>query len=407
MRITECAELEAHAAKNPGPETWLRFWLAVFGLGAGALREAGILREGVAALQVPEDPYALVAAGRYAESLGDWSGAITAFGRAQALRKRNPAIALCRAHALARLGRFDDADRLFASVGAAYAWPARITRMGTAFWNELSRNPPALPDESGWRWIVKPRSRLGTVVLVSMDGNYANRYAPPLLANWKSLRAQSSDTSSARTLHLHMHLINAEQALCSQLATLAVEAGCCSVALETLPLPALQQIATNGSTAEHRTWFACARLRVLPWWLERASDGVLVTDVDIEWLATPSSLWHDLGDASAASVRFDPRKRALWEEWYLTLALFRADERGRAMARDLGRYVSHFLNQGDGLWSLDQAALWSVFARHGGPVGLQPGFGAVAGLSPALVQLPGQPVQPSGLISTSVASLRV
>lgn len=398
--IAACAELEAEVARTPTPECWLRFWLAIRSLGATALRESGFLRPGEPSLQLPAgDPYALVAAGRYAETLGDWSSAVAAFERAHALRSRNPAMALCRAHALARLGRLDEADRLFSGVGKACAWPARTTRMGDPFWRGLDARPPALPDGGGWEWLVPPPDGLSTVVLVSMDGGYAQRYAARLLASWKALQSHPAG------LHLHIQLVNTDQPLNGQLAALAAEAGHCSAAVEAVRLPALPVPPTLQHMAEHRTWFACARLRVLPWWLERVTEGVVVTDVDIEFLASPLVLWRELGAAAAGAVRFDPRARSLWEEWYLTLALFRASTAGRTIARDLAHYVAHFLDHGEGLWSLDQAALWSCFARHGGAVGLEAGTGAIAALSPEHVQLPGRPRHPDALLRTSVGSL--
>lgn len=409
---------EQKMAQAPSAQAWVRLWMASAQLGQADLVQAGCWHDGVVRVP-PDSPHVCLAAGRVAESHGALSQALQAYEAAQRLRPQDPLAAIWRAHVLARLGRYAQADALFALVGQTYAWPARVTRMGVDWWAGLDQGRTLV---QAWPldgdWLVPAPSRVGTVVLVSCDGAYWLRYGADLLRSWAALLQKQGgglgvgpDAAAGRVpLCLHVQLLNADAAVQAQVAALARQVGAVSVCHVQVALPSLPSFGPQSQRmAEHRTWFAAARLLCLPAWLERVDEGVVVTDLDVQWHADPREVWALMGHASAGAVRFDSRQRVLWEEWYMTLAAFRATPQGKSVASDVARYVAHFLHQGDGVWGLDQAALWSVFAKHGGPLGLEgarPGSAVVA-LPPSAVRWRGGPAHALALLSTGVASQAV
>lgn len=404
MSIARIQELELSLAREPQIATWVELWCATFRMGIAELRELGAIRESDGLMHIPAgNPYAFLAAGWHIEQHGEWDKALGLFERAHQLRPDNMMAATCRAHALARVGRLEEADALFAQVGEKYGWPARVTRLGDAPLAKIFACAPPPADASQWRWLVEPPSHPGTVVLVSLDGRYAQSYAQSFLASWKRMLGTGSASAG---LHVHMHLVNADTHTREAVANLVRWAGQASLAYEDIVIPDAAYPRTMNHMEEARTWYACARLRVLPWWLARAREGVVVTDVDVEFVRSPEVLWQELGSAVAGAVRLDPRSYPLWQEWSMSLALFRTHHEGMVIARDLAAYASYFLERGDGMWGLDQAALWSVFARHGGPIGQKVGSsGKVAGLLPELVQVPGGGASLHTVLRTSVASV--
>lgn len=411
MKIQEIQALELRLAQNPKESNWKKLFSAMYYMGELQLRELGAIKEGESSLQIPQDnPYAWFATGRYAALSGAWTNAVDVYDRALALRPQDVPTMLWKAEAMARLGRLDEASVLFEHVGKTFAWPSRITRMGHEAWETIKKQAPAPIDESQWEWLVSPPKDVGTVVLVSLDGRYAQRYAESFLESWRVLEKQplatedrASDISGA--LHLHLHLVNADAATQALVKNWVLAAGQASLAYEEISLPALVQDDEINHAAEARTWYACARLRILPWWVERAEDGILITDVDVHFLRSPLELWPALGQGSAGAVRFNPSTRMLWEEWYMTLFMVRATPKGQEIANDLAAYVSYFLDRGDGFWVLDQAALWSAFAKHGGPIGhALPTRPDVVPLAPNWVRSPSSPAYPEAVIESSVAS---
>ena len=396
----------------PSAQAWVHLWTASVHLGQAQLRQAGCMQGET--LRLPADvPQLWLAVGRYAEAQGDWAQALRAYEQAQRLRPQDRLAAIWRAHVLARLGRLSEADALFESVGVHCAWPARVTRMGTAWWETLlnAPSPETLVPASAGEWCVPAPLQVGTAVLVSCDGTYWERYGAGLLESWSGQAQAAADdwTADAQNtpqVWLHVQLLNASATVVADARDRALAVGGVSVCHASVTLPPLPTFGPQTQRmAEHRTWFAAARLQCLPWWLARAKTGVVVTDLDVQWHADPRTVWAQMGSASAGAVRFDPRQRVLWEEWYMTLAAFRADASGRAVASDVARYVTHFLQQEQGLWGLDQAALWSAFARHGGPIGLQTASREVVAALPAsLVRWPGGPAHAQAILSTGVAS---
>ena len=137
--------------------------------------------------------------------------------------------------------------------------------------------------------------------------------------------------------------------------------------------------------------------------LERARTGVIVTDADIEWLRSPCAVWDAMGGSAAGSLRYE--SRLLGEQWYMTLAAFRSTTKGAEIARQVAAYVSRFLDSGDGIWILDQMALWSIFAKFGSAVGNSPATsGDIAALAPEFVKQPDTPGTSMAVMATKVAS---
>ncbi len=394
---------------------WVDLWLAVARLGPSYLHASGIIEAGQTQMQLPtHDPWAWLAAARMAESYGEWSSALSAYEHAQNLRPHDLMTQLWRAHCLARLGRLEEADTLMQVVGRSYAWPARITRMGEHFWRELDRQPPGTSGELYWDWLVPPphwhasqrrlSQPLDTVILIAMDGVYWERYAERVLGSWQQMLTAATAAGASTAMHLHIHLMNATASQRDSATARMQHGPQLSLCHEELILPIAQEEQARYMR-EHRTWYACSRLRILPWWLAQCHTGVIITDADITWQRSPLQVWQAVGAATVGCVRSDPRARILWEDWYLSLAAFRASNYGQHIAAHLAAYVDFFLRCGDGVWALDRAALWSVFARHGAAMALEPPRSQhIAALPAGLIHWPGAPHHNSAILATATAS---
>jgi|GEM_PF-3784920 len=199
----------------PSAQAWVHLWTASVHLGQAQLRQAGCMQGET--LRLPADvPQLWLAVGRYAEAQGDWAQALRAYEQAQRLRPQDRLAAIWRAHVLARLGRLSEADALFESVGVHCAWPARVTRMGTAWWETLlnAPSPETLVPASAGEWCVPAPLQVGTAVLVSCDGTYWERYGAGLLESWSGQAQAAADdwTADAQNtpqVWLHVQLLNA------------------------------------------------------------------------------------------------------------------------------------------------------------------------------------------------------
>ena len=347
--------------RHSGP-VWRRLFTDSIAPDHVDLEQRGWLIAGTGKIKAPgNDPWALLSVARLLQLSGAEVPALEALEQAQRLRPGNLLIMLWRAHGLARLGRLEQADALFEQVGRRFSEPARITRMGSRGWNWVLATHFEPETDAAWEWLVRPPEDLRTLLLVSVDGRYWLHYGRRLLESWTAATRNDGDAAA-----LHVHLINADAATQRQAMQLA-QANCrVSLCHERLALPVVTEDHSGRTAPDHATWFACKRLLVLPWWLDRVQEGVVLTDVDTVWHGNPSRLWPALrcGEYPADAGGVALHKGMLWEDWYLTLSVFRATDHARAVARDAAAYVQRFLSQGEGVWLLDQTALWSTFERH-------------------------------------------
>lgn len=408
MSLPAFCDLELQLYRKPSRTSWFHFlYTTLEKITLQELQAMGLARDDTHSFVFSlRDPCALLAVGSFLVRSGQYEEGLDLLDRSQDFAPTNRITMLWRAMALAQLKRFDEADSLFATVGKQFASPARVCRMGGRFWNEMATlTPPAALDQT---WLTAPPANPDTVVLVSMDSHYALQYAGPLLHSWaRMLDDGDSAQRFAGRAHLHIHLVNADAPAQAHVIEAIGNARAASATNESIAVPDIEAMkqADPLYMAEARTWYACARLRVLPWWLGQATTGVIVTDADIEWLRSPCRIWETMGNSAAGSPRFE--SRWLGEQWYMTLAAFRSSPRGREIANQVATYVSRFLDSGDGIWSLDQMALWSIFAKFGSAVGAAPATsGDIAALPTDLVRQHDSPGTPMAVLSTSTGSLQ-
>lgn len=392
-----------HAGRLAGP-VWLRLFTDSVALNHLDLQQRGWL-SATGKMQLPaSNPWALLAGARFLQWRGADAKALEALEHAQRLRPADLLITLWRAHGLARLRRLDEADELFQEVGQRFSEPARITRMGSRGWNWVLATSFEPETDAAWTWLVRPPDDIRTLLLVSVDGRYWLHYGKRLLASWTAATRNDGDAAV-----LHVHLINADAATQRQATQLALANWRVSLCHEKLVLPELTADDSGRNAPDHATWFACKRLLVLPWWLARVRDGVVMTDVDTVWRRSPNLIWPAVqcGEQPADVGGVTLNKPLIWEDWSMTLSAFRATAQAGIAARDVAAYAHRFLAQGEGVWLLDQMALWSTYERHDWRNSQQAGHDGprVAVLTDDWIDWGDGPAKASALLWTSIASL--
>ncbi len=408
IRLQEVLDrLETEQEGRHNGLVWMQLFANSIALNHEDLLSRGWLDPGTGRAELPpNNPWALLTLARYLQSIGVESQALQVLDHAQTLRPGNLLIKLWRAHGMARLGQWEQADELFEFVGRRYGSPARIIRMGSRGWAWVHAKPHQPESDASWQWLIRPPDRIGTLLLVSVDGRYWLHYGQRLLQSWADVTKTASKDSV-----LHVHLLNADastQEHASQLVRASTRASLCH---ENLVFPELSRDTSGRSPQEYGTCFACKRLLVLPWWLERVTEGVVVTDVDTVWRADPSQIWPALQcsgyAADAGAVQLKRAGRLLWEDWSMTLAAFRATGRAQGLAVELAAYVNRFLSEGNYIWLLDQMALASAFENCNWRTSHEPSHMGtrIAALPDDWMDWGNGPVKPSALLWTSVASV--
>jgi len=163
------------------------------------------------------------------------------------------------------------ADQLYTALAPHYAWPSGLNRCGDRYFQALP--PHARTLGSPLQWLHRKEAPSPAVAVISADPRYLERYLPKFLETFARHRAESG-------LSLHLHIVNGDATHLSLIPPHTDDL-LCGITCETLDLPR-EEIHRVDLCREHRTYYACARFRLLPMLLEHYACPLWVLDIDIE-----------------------------------------------------------------------------------------------------------------------------
>jgi hypothetical protein len=129
------------------------------------------------------------------------------------------------------------------------------------------------------------------------------------------------------------------------------------------------ETADTHRIVEMRTYYACARFRILPRLLEHYARPLWVIDADMLALRPIDTLLAETGNTSAhiGIVSLGRRARCLSEYVWLALSYYAPAPETLCFARTLARQINHQLACDHWGWGLDQTTFFAVlawFKRH-------------------------------------------
>ena len=169
---------------------------------------------------------------------------------------------------------------------------------------------------------------------------------------------------------LHVHLVNPAPATLDWIRQLQ-QAGRPVAATSEQCAERPNETTDTRRIIEMRTFFACARFRVLPELLAHYACPLWVIDADMQAQRPIDTLFAETRQATAPRglgiVPMESLGRCVYEYIWLSLSYYAATPQTLAFTRALARYINHQLADDHWGWGLDQAAFFAVlawFERH-------------------------------------------
>lgn len=308
----------------------------------------------------PADPFRLLALGNALRRTCQGCEAEALYRAAMAAAPDVPFAALRLACLLLEQGRTEAADRLLREVEAVDPGRVQAMQFGTAFFRRLRRRalPPAPAGFSPHPCTAD------LVVFAACDGVYFDRFGSALLSSVRR--------NAGVACQFHLHVINPPDDLTARIAAYRDMLGGPVIAVSTEHLDIEEWDADT-----RRTWFACARFRLLPHLMEAYAAPVLMLDTDLLVLRDLNLLLEAAAEGDVALVASDRHLREPWNWFWADVAYFNATAGALACADLVARYIDAQLQEGRAHWFLDQIALTAC---------LLAGFRDQAG--PRLIALP-------------------
>ncbi len=257
-------------------------------------------------------------------------------------------IPMRRGCALAALGRYDDAQQMFAQsvqLAGRFSYP-RLVAFDRATFDAVSGAdevvpPPPLVLQAG---VLDGGFR--HVVLISCNPPYVRKYGFPFIRSFAA--------HGHRDSLLHLHIYDPDASILAEVRSLMSKSGLAryAVTTETSPFPAHE-------TKQRKAYYACGRLVHLPYWLERYRRPLLSLDVDF---IVESALDGLIEAATQCDVGLNPRD-PVDSPWLDVIANIIVANPTPASLRYFGtvkNYALRYLRQERQAWLVDQSALYCV-----------------------------------------------
>lgn len=283
----------------------------------------------------------------------------------------NPFILELLANALIALPDYETADALYRQLETGYAWPASLIRISDQAIADYRSDPRWDTPAAHFSWLpwhavdTPPDAPARRIFVVGVDDRYAHRYLPGLL---DSLTRTYPDGAWL----LHVHLVNPTPATLDWVRQLQ-QAGRAVAATSEQRAERPSETTDTRRIIEMRTFFACARFRVLPALLAHYASPLWVIDADMQAQRPIDTLFAETLATDAAApqglgiVPMESLGRCVYEYIWLSLSYYAATPQTLDFTRTLARYINHQLADDHWGWGLDQAAFFAVlawFERH-------------------------------------------
>ena len=246
--------------------------------------------------------------------------------------------------------RLDDASGHFAQSGALGVPPDAYVNLACDF---LARLDPG-GEEAPYAGVPGgPRA----VAFIACDGVYFRRFVQPLV--------RSLSENAGAPLLVHLHVFNPDAWIDEEVASLKAGGAVArvDVSFETCRFDSLD---------EAKTFYSCARLRVVPDLIVRHGLPIILLDADILALKSLIPLIALADGRDVALLCWPPGTWRIWDHVYASTVVFSPSAGGLRFARLAAAYVGEFITRPGGAWYLDQIALFAALAHlqsHGLTVG--------------------------------------
>lgn len=259
----------------------------------------------------------------------------------------NPVINELYANVLIDAGRETEADAHCCRNAEQFIWPSGLIRLSDDWFESLLTNAADTAP-------ISPRAPVNPNLLlfaISADEGYICRYLARLASSLAGIYGTDGWL-------LHVHVINPganANEVIDELRASGIPIACSS---ERITLPQTETTKVNR-IVEARTYYACARLRLLPELLDTYRVPVWLIDVDmvaISDLTAAMVTVEGLRKADVAFIFLEHKGRCLTEKVFLSLSCYWPTPMGRRYARVLRGYIDAMLAAERWGWGLDQAA---------------------------------------------------
>ncbi|MDP2752016.1 MAG: hypothetical protein Q8O31_05365 [Rhodocyclaceae bacterium] len=285
---------------------------------------------------------------------------------------------------------YERADTLYTTVARRYAWPSGLNRCSDRYFQTLPDHALALGTPP--QWLYQRKDTLSpAIAVISADPHYLERYLPKFLETFSQHRAESG-------LSLHLHIVNGDETHTRLIPPSAYDL-ICGITCETMDLPD-EEINHAYICREHRTYYACARFRLLPMLLKHYVCPLWILDIDIEINRSLSMLCPPhYANADIAYIPLSAGWAGPFVSCFVTIFGLFPTPLGIQAAQLIRASIEERLNIGQSGWGLDQAVIANTLCylrRH------HPDF-QVASLSAGLVGSKNTPTE-SPLLTSLVGS---
>lgn len=288
----------------------------------------------------PEGPLRLLALGNALRRARQGWEAEAVYREAIARAPDMPFARLRLACLLLEQGRLDAADRVLREVEVADPGRVRAMQFGAAFFRRLRRRALPAPPAG----FAPHPCTADLVVFAACDGGYFERFASALLSSVRR--------NAGVACQFHLHVVNPPADLAERIAFYQRQLGGPAIAVST---EAVDAGAWDAET--RRTWFACARFRLLPHLMEAYAAPVLMLDTDLLVLRDLNGLLEAAAEGDIALVATERHVCEPWNWLWADVAFFNATAPALACADLVARYIDLHLEEGQAHWFLDQIAL--------------------------------------------------
>jgi tetratricopeptide (TPR) repeat protein len=288
----------------------------------------------------PRDPFRLVALGNALRRARRGWEAEAAYHAAIAQAPELPFPALRLACLMLEQGRHEAAERLLRQVEQSDPGRVRAMHFGSLHFRRLRRRALPPPPEG----FAPYPSTADLVVFAACDGGYFERFAGALL--------NSVQRNAGITCQFHLHVINPPADLWARVDAYKAALGDPAIAVST------EWLDVETWTEEtRRTWFACARFRLLPHLMEAYAAPILMLDADLLVLRDLTGLLAAASEGDIAVVATEQHRCEPWNWFWADVTYFNATASALACADLIARYIEQQLQDGRAHWFLDQIAL--------------------------------------------------